>query len=243
MSAHARRAGSVFCAGLLVLLAALMLAARSAAAAPPVPLAAGVSPPRVPAGTISARVTGAPILGTSDRSITPAAAAATPVPGTSGQVKRLEAALAFMQANYSSLADFTPGPQDISDYGIGDLWRHGIDGDGTTIALLEGWDFPASPRPSRLMTRRSIFPTRRSRRSSPPAHCRPRVQGDAGARQLWLVQRVAGRACARRHHRAHHRPVREDPARGDPRRYGDPGRRGAERRDAGDDEVARGHRG
>ncbi len=140
MSAHARRAGSVFCAGLLLLLAALLLATRSAAATPPA--ATGVSPGLVPAGTVSARITGAPIRGTSDRSISPAQAAASPVPGTSGQVKRLEAALAFMTSQYPSLADFTPGPQDIFDYGIGNLWRHGIDGAGTTIALLEGWDFP-----------------------------------------------------------------------------------------------------
>jgi subtilase family serine protease len=47
-----------------------------------------------------------------------------------------------MTRHYPHLAGFTPGPPDIFDYGIGDLWRQGIDGAGTTIALLEGWDYP-----------------------------------------------------------------------------------------------------
>ena len=54
----------------------------------------------------------------------------------------LTAALNTMQANYSKFADFSPGPQDIFDYGIGNLWKQGIDGAGTTIAVLEGWDNP-----------------------------------------------------------------------------------------------------
>ena len=29
----------------------------------------------------------------------------------------------------------------VLDYGIGNLWRRGIDGAGTTIALIEGWHF------------------------------------------------------------------------------------------------------
>jgi subtilase family serine protease len=143
-SAHAGRVGSVLYTALLVLLAALLLGAGSASAAP---RSASSPAPRVsraaaPAGTASARITGAPILGTSNRHISSAAAAPTPAPSKGGQIATLEAALAYMTSNYQSLADFTPGPQDIFDYGIGDLWRHGIDGAGTTIALLEGWDDP-----------------------------------------------------------------------------------------------------
>jgi hypothetical protein len=33
-----------------------------------------------------------------------------------------------------------PGAQDIFDYSVGALWKQGIDGTGTTIALIEGWD-------------------------------------------------------------------------------------------------------
>jgi subtilase family serine protease len=126
---------------LLVLFAASLLGAGSAVAAPQQSSTA-ISRAHVPAGTATARITGAPILGTSGQDVTPAAAAATPVPSKGGQISRLKAALAFMTTNYPSLADFTPGPQDIFDYGIGHLWRQGIDGAGTTIALLEGWKDP-----------------------------------------------------------------------------------------------------
>ena len=36
----------------------------------------------------------------------------------------------------------SPGPVDVLDNGIGDLWMRGIDGTGTTIALVEGWNDP-----------------------------------------------------------------------------------------------------
>ncbi len=57
-------------------------------------------------------------------------------------VKVLAAALKKMHANYASFAAFTPGPQDIFDYNIGNLWLKGIDGTGTTVAVIEGWDDP-----------------------------------------------------------------------------------------------------
>ncbi len=47
-----------------------------------------------------------------------------------------------MTSNYPQYADYSPGPQDIFDYGIGSLWKKGIDGAGTTIAVIEGWDDP-----------------------------------------------------------------------------------------------------
>jgi subtilase family serine protease len=58
------------------------------------------------------------------------------------QVKVLAAALKKMHDNYASFANFTPGPQDIFDYNIGNLWLKGIDGSGTTVAVIEGWDDP-----------------------------------------------------------------------------------------------------
>jgi subtilase family serine protease len=57
-------------------------------------------------------------------------------------VKVLAAALKTMKDNYKSFANFTPGPQDIFDYNIGNLWLKGIDGSGTTVAVIEGWDDP-----------------------------------------------------------------------------------------------------
>jgi len=57
-------------------------------------------------------------------------------------IKVLSAALKNMKDNYKSFANFTPGPQDIFDYNIGNLWLKGIDGSGTTVAVIEGWDDP-----------------------------------------------------------------------------------------------------
>ena len=98
----------------------------------------------VPAGTLHARITGAPILGTAgSRHLSAATAAPSTVPASkSGQIAALNAALAHMTADYPALANYTPGPQDIFDYDIGSLWKQGIDGSGETIALLEGWDNP-----------------------------------------------------------------------------------------------------
>jgi subtilase family serine protease len=39
-----------------------------------------------------------------------------------------------------------PGPRDVVDYGVGRLWRRGIDGAGTTVAVMEGWDDPGIAR-------------------------------------------------------------------------------------------------
>jgi len=62
--------------------------------------------------------------------------------GNPGHIAVLSAALQNMQANYAAFANFTPGPQDIFDYNIGNLWLNGIDGTGTTVAVIEGWDDP-----------------------------------------------------------------------------------------------------
>lgn len=55
-------------------------------------------------------------------------------------VRTLSAALDGMVSNYPELGESTPGAQDIFDYHVGALWKQGIDGTGTTIALIEGWD-------------------------------------------------------------------------------------------------------
>ena len=82
------------------------------------------------------------------------AAASTATPAAAGiggvtlpavnpdHIKVLRAALQNMHDNYASFANFSPGPQDIFDYNIGNLWLNGIDGSGTTVAVIEGWDDP-----------------------------------------------------------------------------------------------------
>ena len=74
-----------------------------------------------------------------------AAAASAGLPSRAQQIKVLTAALANMHQNYKALNQLTGGalgPKDVFDYGVGDLWKQGIDGAGTTIAVLEGWNFP-----------------------------------------------------------------------------------------------------
>ena len=98
---------------------------------------------------------GLPVLATAVLLAGPLAISAQAVPAAPAQaggvaqpsvnpdhVKVLAAALKKMRDNYASFANFTPGPQDIFDYNIGNLWLKGIDGSGTTVAVIEGWDDP-----------------------------------------------------------------------------------------------------
>jgi subtilase family serine protease len=74
--------------------------------------------------------------------VTPAVAVAPTVTPNPGHIATLSAVLATMKANYPKFARQSPGPQDIFDYNLGDLWLKGVDGTGSTIALIEGWDDP-----------------------------------------------------------------------------------------------------
>jgi subtilase family serine protease len=88
---------------------------------------------------LRARITGAPIPGTSTTAA--AAPAASGLPSKQHQIKVLEAVLAKMKKNFAKYTQFVPGPADVLDYNVGALWRKGIDGAGTTIAVMEGWHF------------------------------------------------------------------------------------------------------
>ena len=72
----------------------------------------------------------------------PAVPSRPPAGPDPGHIAVLKAALQNMRDNYAKFANFTPGPQDIFDYNIGNLWLKGIDGTGTTVAVIEGWDDP-----------------------------------------------------------------------------------------------------
>jgi subtilase family serine protease len=132
---HARRATRTFVAGAIALAlatAGFVAQAQTARAGP-----------ATHAGPLMTRILDKPIWGTQYASqITPAEAAPSPVPSTKTQVSVLKAVLANMQKNYTKDLDYEPGPVDIYDYGIGSLWLRGIDGAGTTIAVVEGWDYP-----------------------------------------------------------------------------------------------------
>jgi subtilase family serine protease len=63
----------------------------------------------------------------------------TPIPG---HIAALTPLLDRIEKHFTDVRGASPGPEDIADYGIGSLWRKGIDGTGTTIALVEGWNDP-----------------------------------------------------------------------------------------------------
>jgi subtilase family serine protease len=82
------------------------------------------------------------VLPAQGAAVTNSASQAPTVRPNPDHVKTLSAVLQTMTANYPTFARQTPGPQDIFDYNIGNLWLKGIDGSGTTIGLIEGWDNP-----------------------------------------------------------------------------------------------------
>jgi subtilase family serine protease len=60
-------------------------------------------------------------------------------PSKSEQIRQLTSALAKLQ----KIQGPALGGADINDYQISQLWRLGIDGAGTTVAVIEGWNDPA----------------------------------------------------------------------------------------------------
>jgi subtilase family serine protease len=90
---------------------------------------------------LRARIVGTPIPGSSARSGA-APAPVTGLPPKKQQIKVLKAALAKMHKNYAQLSQSAVGPQDVFDYNLAPLWLKGVDGAGTTIVVIEGWDNP-----------------------------------------------------------------------------------------------------
>jgi subtilase family serine protease len=121
-------------------LASLLGAAALAAAFLP---SAGAQAGPAPAGghQIRARITDGVIPGV-NVTTAPSSPAPASLPSKRQQIKVLAAVLKNMHRNYAKYANITPGPQDVFDYGIGPLWLKGIDGAGTTIAVMEGWNDP-----------------------------------------------------------------------------------------------------
>jgi subtilase family serine protease len=95
---------------------------------------------------------------------------------TSTRSEVLTKALTLIQRHYRALGSF--GPPEV-DYQVGELWRRGIDGSGTTIALIEAWNNPGIASFMARIDRNlglpraqitTIFPTGRHRL---PASCPP----------------------------------------------------------------------
>lgn len=126
---------------------------------------------------------------------TPAdAAAPSSLPSRQQQIQVLTAALANMHKNFKTLNQLTRGqigPQDVFDYGVGDLWKQGIDGAGTTIAVLEGWDNPGVTKTLAVLDKAYGLPEPKVSTIFPagplPSACPPGMAGlgDYGSCDAW----------------------------------------------------------
>jgi subtilase family serine protease len=76
---------------------------------------------------------------TTVRPSAPSPAAVRPDPG---HVRTLDEVVRRLRERYATVGQTVPGGADVLDYALPDLWHQGIDGTGTTIALVEGWDDP-----------------------------------------------------------------------------------------------------
>jgi subtilase family serine protease len=112
-------------------------------------------------------------------------------PSKRQQIKVLKAALRNMQQNFAKYRGDTPGPQDIFDYQIGNLWKQGIDGYGTTVAVMEGWDFPGISQVIAGFDKKFLLPNPSIQTIFPngplPAKCPPGMVklGSYGSCQAW----------------------------------------------------------
>jgi subtilase family serine protease len=80
------------------------------------------------------------------QAMTSATAPPAPGPSRSQRIEVLTRALMLMQRDYRAFGQET-APEDVLDYQVGDLWKRGIDGTGTTIAVIEAWGgSPVIPR-------------------------------------------------------------------------------------------------
>ena len=96
--------------------------------------------PASPAGALAHQASSGPVTGITGVTGWPVAVPSSP--SKRHQIKVLKAVLRKMEQTFPKYRHMTPGPQDIFDYQIGNLWKQGIDGYGTAVAVIEGWDDP-----------------------------------------------------------------------------------------------------
>jgi subtilase family serine protease len=113
-------------------------------------------------------------------------------------VRTLSAVLRNLQQHYADVGQTDPGGADVLAYDLGDLWRNGIDGTGTTIALVEAWP---NPQVNAAMVRfdqllglpapdiHTIYPTGTGQ---PPTTCPPGMValGSYGSCDAWAGEMV-----------------------------------------------------
>jgi hypothetical protein len=115
------------------------------------------------------------------------AAAVGHMPGRTEQIKVLTRALARMR----TLRPRYLGTKDVFGYGVGALWRKGIDGAGTTVAVIEGWNYPGITQQVDAFDRAyglpsphiaTIYPAGKLPRKCPPGMVK---LGSYGSCQAW----------------------------------------------------------
>ncbi len=123
-------------------------------------------------------------------------------PSKSQRIQVLTRALTLMQRDYGRYRLEAPGPEDVLDYQVGDLWKRGIDGTGTTIAVIEAWK--GSPLITKFIASRdrqlglpnpqikTIYPTGRHRlpAACPPGEAKLGHYGSCGAWEGEAVEDV-----------------------------------------------------
>jgi hypothetical protein len=143
---------------------------------------------------VLAALAGAVLLAACSGSPASAPGTGTGVP-TAQRINVLTRALRLMQRDYGTYRLETPGLEAVLDYQVGDLWKRGIDGTGTTVAVIEGWN--SGPLLAKFMAERdqelglpnpqitTIYPTGRHRLPStcPPGEAK---LGDYGSCGAWL---------------------------------------------------------
>ena len=113
------------------------------------------------------------------------------LPSTQQQITTLNAAVAYMRANYQSLYTTFGGDQvtSIFDYGINSLWQKGTDGAGTTIALLTEWDDPQAQARTDSFAASLHLPNPQIQTIYPagplPSKCPAQMDGETGTCASW----------------------------------------------------------
>jgi hypothetical protein len=64
------------------------------------------------------------------------------LPSKATQIRVLDAVLRRIAAHPGLQGQDPVGERDVDDYDFGALWKRGIDGAGTTVAVIEGWNDP-----------------------------------------------------------------------------------------------------
>jgi subtilase family serine protease len=115
------------------------------------------------------------------------------VQATQQQVSALNGTLAFMRANYKALyKNYGTKISDVFDYGIDSLWPKGLDGAGTTVALVEAWGDPNIVSDAATFAKGMDLPAPQIQTIYPagalPAKCPAQMNNETGTCDSWELE-------------------------------------------------------